>query len=341
MNNRQRTSRSLLTAAVIAAGAGIIAQPAQAAPSAAAACTYKPTLLPVSQGVVSGHVFATAGTSTYAGRVDSGGSSVPSHAALWKNGVFTDLGTVPGAEDDVTINDVSTSGVVVGTGYHSTGSTGGWPTGEYYPFRSRDGRLEQLPVPAGAKNVVADAISPNGDIYGSGQDAANNRKLFLWPAAQPGTVVTPTNFPAGSSVIDVDADGTLAINAGSRSYLWKDGSLKTLPLPTGATNSQIASISNGRAVGSAAASGEPFGVLWDKNGLAAKLPNSYQAGAINSSGLIVGDSARPRGAALWQLTTAQGAAPGPNVYTVNDAGTLAGSYYKAGTLSMPAIWPCG
>lgn len=338
MNNKQRAVRSFLTAAMVAAGAGITVQPAQAAPSA---CAYQPTLLPVASGVISGHVYATAGTNTYAGKVDSGGNDVPAHASLWTDGRFTDLGTLSGAEYDINVNDVSTSGVVVGSGVRLVDSSGGLPITDHHPFRSRDGKLEQLPMPAGATDVEADAISPSGDIYGHGY-VGTSRKLFLWPADQPGTVTEPTGFPAGSTVTDIDADGTLAINAGSRSYLWKSGSLKTLPLPSGATSSSVSAVSNGRAVGATYAGGGPAGVLWDKNGLAAKLPQAYTVGAINSSGLIVGISSRTQAAALWQLTTAQGAAPGPNVGTVTDDGTLAGSYLKSGaTAVLPAVWPCG
>jgi hypothetical protein len=90
------------------------------------------------------------GTDLFAGEVEypvSGGTQ--KHAAVWSGGRVTDLGTVPGADFTLGVFDMNASGTAVGYGWQLTGSDEGWPTGEDFPFRSRDGRLEQLPVPAG------------------------------------------------------------------------------------------------------------------------------------------------------------------------------------------------
>ncbi|MEW2049000.1 hypothetical protein [Streptomyces sp. NPDC005476] len=336
--------------------AGVVAATAVAAlaPSAQAdarSCTYRPSQLPVPGGATAGAVTAMAGGGISAGEIEFPGSVIAqTHAALWSGDKVTDLGTVPGADYTLGVNDVNSSGVAVGYGWELTGSSEGWPLGEDHPFRSRDGKLEQLPVPAGAHDVVARAVTANGDIYGDGYGAdPNHRTVYFWPADKPGTVTTPAGFPVGSRVEGVDTDGTVAVTAVSdiegttRAYLWKGGTAKALAMPAGATNSTISAISNGTVVGDGqTANFNRFAVLWGKDGVAKKLPDAYGTSDVNSGGLIVGTSARARAVTLWQGTTTVATLSAGRVYTVGDDATLGGANAPAGTQAslFPALWRC-
>ncbi len=240
---------------------------------------------------------------------------------------------------------MNSAGTVVGFGGKVVGTAEGWPLVEFFPFRSVGDHLEQLPMPAGSHDVRATVITANGDIWGSGfgPDSNNYKVVYKWPAAQPGTVVTPAGFPTGSSVSDVDADGTVTITVAAyqgpqtdRPYTWKNGVAKALPLPSGATSGSVSAISNGRMVGeSLDANFHSTGILWE-NGVAKKLPNSANAYDINTSGLILGYSRSPYKGALWQLTTAKGAIPaGLGINAVADDGSIVGSGVQPTTTNPP------
>ncbi|MFJ1618490.1 hypothetical protein ACIODT_39130 [Streptomyces sp. NPDC088251] len=354
MSNKQRTAASLLAAALTASSAVALAPAAEAAPAAqtgGAACGYQqPTYLPVGQGVTSGTVTATAGKDVYAGTVEvpNGSSSTKRHAALWTDGNYTDLGTVANAEDGLWVKGANSSGTVVGGAMKVTGSSDGWPLTENYPFRSHDGKLERLPVPAGAHDVIATTVTAQGDVYGYGYgiDDNNYTKVYMWPADKPGTVVEPIGFPRGSKVAGVDADGTVAVTAVSnpegtwRPYVWKDGVAKALQLPSGAPNGSISAISNGRVVGQGlTANFGAFAVLWDKDGEVKKLPGGTGTTAINADGLIVGSGKTN----LWQLAQAKPALTGSgSLNAVSADSTIVGSAPTAdsNSFNLPAIWRC-
>jgi hypothetical protein len=339
----------VVTAVVSATAVVALAPSAQAG---AQACTYRPSQLPVPGGATAGAVTAVAGGGISAGQIEfpvSGRSQ--EHAALWSGDKVTDLGTVPGADYTLGVNDVNSSGVAVGYGWELTGSSDGWPTGEDHPFRSRDGKLEQLLVPAGAYDVVARAVTANGDIYGDGfGDDPNHRTVYYWPADKPGTVTAPAGFPVGSRVEGVDTDGTVAVTAVSdiegttRAYLWKGGVAKALAMPAGATNSTISAISNGTVVGDGqTADFGRFAVVWGKDGQAKKLPDAYGTSDVNSGGLILGTSARARATTLWQGTsTVATLSGGGEAYAVGDDATLGGANppTSASASLFPALWRC-
>ncbi|MGW8375966.1 hypothetical protein [Streptomyces sp. ODS28] len=322
------------------------------APSAGAAtqtCAYRPSQMPVPSGATAGAVTATAGTDLFAGEIEYpvSGRTTKKHAALWSDGKVTDLGTVPDADYILGVNDMNASGTVVGYGWKLTGSSEGWPMGNNFPFRSSNGKLERLPVPEGAHDVVARAITANGDIYG---DDPNHRTAYFWPADKPGTVTQPAGFPVGSRVEGVDTDGTVAVTAVSdvegttRAYLWKGGVAKALAMPAGATNSTISSISGGTVVGDGqTADFGRFAVAWGKDGRPSRLPDGYGTSDVNSTGLILGSSAKSHSAKLWQgastLTTVKGDG---QFYTLGDDGTLGGANAPVGTTypRFPAVWRC-
>ncbi|MGW8377485.1 hypothetical protein [Streptomyces sp. ODS28] len=354
MRHQRRLARSaaaaLATAALAVTGLTGLAPSASAA---AQACTYRPSQLPVPSGATAGAVTTVAGKDLFAGEIEYPAASrlTKRHAAIWSGGKVTDLGTVPDADYTLGVNDMNASGTAVGYGWKLTGSSEGWPLGTNYPFRSRDGKLEQLPVPEGAYGLVAQAITENGDIYGDGYlTNPNYREVFFWPADKPGTVTRLKGFPLGSRVEGVDTDGTVAVTAvndpegTTRPYLWKDGVAKALTLPSGATNATISSISGGTVVGDGqTADFNRFAVTWGKDGQPRKLPDGYGTSAVNSTGLILGTSGRTHSAKLWQGTSALRTLSGDGqFYTLGDDATLAGANAPAGTSypRFPAIWRC-
>lgn len=345
----KRSNTVFLTATFLAASA--VTGIAPSAQAAAQACTYQAAHLPVPAGIDSGTVTATGGPGVYAGEVSFPEDGSLEHAVLWSNGTLTDLGPAAGADFDLYVSDVNSAGTVVGHGARITGVVEGFPSWAWFPVRSRDGKLEELPVPAGSHDVQTRAVTENGDIYGDGYGAdPNYREVYMWPADQPGTVVKPSGFPRGSNVEGVDTDGTVAVTAVDnpkgtwRPYLWKNGVAKQLPIPAGAAHAQITGISNGNVVGDAlTASFARSAVVWNKEGTAAALPNGQGASAINSQGLILGSNKR-QVASLWQMTASVGAAPGDGVLTtLGDDGSLAGAKARPGATypRFPAVWRCG
>ncbi|WP_330265433.1 hypothetical protein [Streptomyces griseorubiginosus] len=348
MNLKRRNAAVLATTFLAASAVTGIAPSAQAAEQA---CTYQAAYLPVPEGIESGSVTATGGAGVYAGEVQFPGDDSLEHAVLWTDGRLTDLGPAAGADFDLYVSDVNSAGTVVGHGAKITGVVEGFPNWTWFPVRSRDGKLEQLPVPAGSHDVQTRVVTENGDIYGDGYGAdPNYREVYKWPADQPGTVVKPAGFPKGSKVEGVDTDGTVAVTAEDaprgtwRPYLWKNGTARQLPIPTGAAHAQVTGISNGNVIGDAlTADFARSAVVWNKDGRAAALPNGQGTTAINSQGLILGSNKRLV-ASLWQLTASAGAAPADGVLsTLGDDGSLAGAKARPGASypRFPAVWRCG
>lgn len=353
MNPKRRNAVSVALTVLAASAVTGIAPSAQAAPQAAAAraCSYKSAHLPVPAGIKSGTVNATGGTEVYAGEVEFPETDALQHAVLWSGGKMTDLGPAAGADWDLSVSDVNSKGAVVGSGAKVTGVVEGWPTVSWFPVRSRDGKLEQLPVPAGSHDVQTRVIAENGDIYGEGYgDDPNYTEIYKWPADQAGTVVKLPGLPRGARVEGVDADGTLAVTAEEapagtwRPYLWKNGTAKMLPIPAGSTDASVTGISNGVVIGDALDDDfNPTAVMWNKDGKATVLPDGHRTTAINSSGLILGTNKKLVGS-LWQLAARGGAAPSDGVVnTLGDDGTLVGSKARAGASypRFPAVWRCG
>src|SRR3569833_3997396 len=126
-----------------------------ASPVEAAACTYQSTPLPNS-GLNNGRLDYL----TLASRVGDvyAGSYSSESALLWKDGTVTNLGTFAGATEWLEPTDVNSRGTVVGYGETIAYEDSEGTDYEFHPFRSRDGHLEQLPLPAGVTDVKAEQI---------------------------------------------------------------------------------------------------------------------------------------------------------------------------------------
>ncbi|MEU4741931.1 hypothetical protein AB0G02_15910 [Actinosynnema sp. NPDC023658] len=336
--------RRTAVVAVVALTGALVAVTAPAA--SAATCT--PTYLPLPAGLPNGAVTAADSGGGYAGYayVVTRGLSMIIKAVRWSDGQVTDLGQL--GTSNVTVTGVNRQGTVVG---YVAGPRG---------FRSRDGKLEQLPTPSGYTGALVEGVNDNGDIVGSAVSTPPDTAPYsiytpvLWPASGSAPVALtglPTTGYAKAKA--VDQDGTVLVehyparNSSSATalYLWKAGTARKLANPSDTTTVRGWSLSNGRVAGETyPASGyDGKGVLWDQNGVPSRPAGSAYLRSINRSGQSVGWSTATGTYATWQLATrAATLTDRPSVDVSADNGTVAGrSVPSAGANSLPTVWRCG
>ncbi|MFE0171812.1 hypothetical protein ACFWZ2_05805 [Streptomyces sp. NPDC059002] len=328
----------------LAVGASTLLMSPVATAAATAVCT--PASLPLPAGATEGIVTSADSAGGYAGHT----YGTAPHAVRWKNGQVTDYGTLaslPGSRP--TVEGVNRDGTVVGHAVDDNNNV--------LPFRSRDGKLEALPVPSfdGAMNAFPTAINDSGDIVGYARADRDKAPMVAvrWPASAPGTVVRLTGglpTTGQTSAVGIDQDGTVLVNAypaddpisATSAHLWRAGSSRKLAAPAGAARTQGHAISNGRVAGTA----DVNGVVWDQNGTAITADKDALLYTINRSGQSVGYKDAPFGAqvlGVWQLGTEIATLTGmeKNVKVSADDGSLAGSLYSSTTRrTIPTTWRC-
>ncbi|MEU9099461.1 hypothetical protein [Streptomyces sp. NPDC048361] len=319
--------------------------------TAEAAATCTPTKLPLPAGMTEGVIGAADSGSGFAGWVYNASTY---HAVRWSGGKVIDYGDLPGLTATMTVAGVNRSGTLVGY-------TDDRDNNKAHAFRSRDGKLEALPLPSGIESAFPTAINDAGDIVGWGYGAAGPGIAVLWPASVPGTAVKvagglPT---AGSNrAVGIDQDGTVLVNSypvgnGTDSnavYLWRAGSARKLAVPPGSTRVAGDAISQGRVAGSAAqADGRGAGVLWDKDGSFVRPEKSALLNSVNSTGQSVGFETGggfedPLVTGVWQFGKEIASLTGSQIrvaVSAND-GTLGGSVRDYDVYrTFPTTWRCG
>ncbi|EPH41358.1 hypothetical protein STRAU_5594 [Streptomyces aurantiacus JA 4570] len=331
---------------------GVAAPTATAAESEA--CAWTPATLPLPAGAVTGAVSAADGSGGYAGTTTDGSNyGKDNHAVVWKNGKLTDYGYLvdPNYVKGVEIDAVNDAGTVVGIARRKDGY--------YNAVRSRNGKIERLPEPAGAYVSSAKGINEKGDVVGNVGMVVDNILRFhpvIWPADQPGKVVALTGLPnASATAHGIDQDGTVLLAAESGNvrapYLWKDGTARALPLPDGAQNVVTRGISNGRVVAEVTTYSPSYalrGVLWDRDGQPRVLPRNEGIRGINRNGQILGrtDTSGTQEYGVWQLTTLgstlkQASDLGFDLAATSGDGSVAGRSWKIpdGRIT-PTVWNC-
>lgn len=197
--------------------------------------------------------FRSFGTTANSAGLVVGQAEVPpggyGQAAIWQNGVFTNIGTVGGVPGSSGCVDVNESGWITG---NSASPDGGGP------FLYRNGVMESLgdlghpTINLGGASAISDA----GHIVGSfGDSENNNRRAFIWTEATGMQLLTNENMVA-YDVNDLgQVLGTVRIGEEFLSFVWQSGSYVTyMPSSVG-----LLSINNhGDIVGSATGGGR----LW-------------------------------------------------------------------------------
>jgi uncharacterized membrane protein len=343
-----------MTAKLTAVGAVIAAFAiATITAPAASAATCTTSYLPLPAALPGGNVTVADSAGGYAGYgyvVKGTWSSYAAHALRWSNGQVTDLGTLAGAGNDVVVTGVNRQGTVVGS---AAGPRA---------FRSRNGALEALPLPAGATGAQAEGVNDNGDIVGSASSVPPDTAPWavytpvLWPA-DGSAPVQLTGLPATgqAKATAIDQDGTILVEyyprrddstSATALYLWKAGTARKLANPSDTTTVRGNALSNGRVVGETypASGTNGQGVLWDQNGTPSRPSTSAYLTSINRSGQSVGWSTGASGTyAAWQLNTVTATlTTKPSVEVSADNGAIGGrSVVGSATYSSPTIWRCG
>jgi uncharacterized membrane protein len=338
------TVKHMAIATIAAVALATVTAPAASAATATCTASY----LPMPAGWPDGSVTAADSGGGYAGYsfLYLGHVSWTTHALRWSNGQVTDLGTLAGDGNNVTVTGVNKQGTVVGSAAKKS-------------FRSRNGKLEALPMPADVSFARAEGINDNGDIVGdlvtSRPGGDYTRVPVLWPADGSAPVkLTGLPTTGQTSVKAIDQDGTVLIEyyptsdgvSATALYLWKAGIARKLANPADTTTVRGLALSNGRVVGQTyPASGiDGRGVLWDQNGVPSRPPTSEGLSSINRSGQAVGYSLGTPGAyGVWQLNTLTATIPSQHRVEVSaDDGTIGGHSQIGGSgPSVPTVWRCG
>ena len=232
----RRTLRRTLVALGIVACAAAVAQPHLA--NAATACQIR--TLPVPAGTWRSDILGGDPTGRYligeaAVSTETESRIVP---LLWVDGRLVDFHA---PYESAAYVDVNASGMILGRADDA---------GQSFAWLYRDGRFTQLPGLSPTTAEIPIALNRRGDAVGHVDDgvAANTeRRIVLWPANRPGTVLKMPREPA--QVVDIDDDGTmLGMSSGilSTSYRWRlGGPVHVLASPSGNTNIAVIAIRNG------------------------------------------------------------------------------------------------
>jgi probable HAF family extracellular repeat protein len=249
----------------------------------AARVSSTPTVTIIDLGVLPGGNFSTATAINARGDIVGRATTASGeeHAALWRNGVITDLGTLGGTYSHAT--GINAAGQVVGRSTTSSGVE--------YGFIWERGTMRSLGAPPGEAYTVALGINPAGVIVGAGEWG-----LLTWERG----VAAPLPFPDGTSQCSgggIDNAGRVvgycSMETGyTRSFIWERG----VPLDLGLVGSGdvvVGGISpTGTATGffSTEDGARPF--IWE-HGTLIELATlgadpSFGGGGINAAGSIAG-----------------------------------------------------
>ena len=261
-----------------------------------------------------------------------------SHAFLWEDGVFRDIGTLGG--DSSVAFAINNAGQVVG-GSRLPGNT------LSHAFLWQNGVMRDLGTLGGGRSS-ATGINATGQVVGSSVDAQGLLRPFLW---QGGTMRTlPGLENAFGEARGIDNNSRVAGWIGesnSRGFQWRAGAVTTLGTLGGGSSIATAISPEGKVVGfSATSSGAQHAFVWRSGVMTdlGTLGGTYStAYGINGLGQIVGDiqtPGRPNRAFLWQngvmSAIGEGSARG-----INGNGWIVGAQPdRAKCLSspVPTLW---
>ncbi|MEV7040270.1 hypothetical protein [Amycolatopsis sp. NPDC051061] len=120
----------------------------------------------------------------------------------------------------VDADDENSSGVVAGTIHDYESMVSRTYTLDASGYHIKD-------VPAGYDSVFGVAINTRGDVLGEAYRFGGTGAVVLWRADGSAPVVIPETGDV-SSPRDLDDDGTILLDSGIGSALWKDGVVRYL-----------------------------------------------------------------------------------------------------------------
>lgn len=294
--------------------------PAEAVPG------WHATLLPLPEGHpnATGYLTGTDGKGGYAGAFAIGDTM---QVVTWKDGKPTIRG-LPAGFTSANVFDQNNSGVVLLNAWDVR-------TGESRIFTLDDRGFHQVPLPMGYSAGSSQAINDRGDILGFVWSETSTRsETVVWPVLGVGPMIVP--LAEGESAKDLDDDGAVLVNAGGSSYLWRNGEVRKLEVPSGHARVYGQAVRKGAVAGFATPRGleERKGFVWAAPGTPQELPEAAVGEWINASGLIGGRLPLPQTSdgppAAWQGTKFLGKLPLPDgfarakVNAVGDDGAIVG-----------------
>jgi uncharacterized membrane protein len=248
-----------------------------------------------------------------------------------------------------TVNDVSPSGIMVGT-INTTCYPGGAPA-----VWNQSGQLSPLPALPGTCGGVPRGINASGVAVGSAYTGSSSAGSVRWTPSGAGYVAEQVPYlPDGSSPGAWSINDQGWISAGNVAAIWIPGSgWQLLAKPGGATSCVATFVSNtGQAVANCTIAGVVKVVSWASPGAAPSvLPmppgatGAYARG-INSSGMIVAHTTGSPNRAVkwtpagttWAVQTLADFGLGAGALGMNEAGYVVGSAVTKVRRSIPVFW---
>ena len=272
------------------------------------------------------------------------------HAFLYSNSSYTDLGTIgsnPAGSRAASIND---SGVVVGEYYPTQGSS------FTRPFVYSGGTMTDIGLlggPAGSSYGFANSVNNSGTVVGGSTVNGGNFHAFVWRNGVMSDIGTLGGNTSSASAVSnsgyiVGYSSLTAGSAISHAFIYSNGRMTDLG-SLGITSFATAVNDSGQAVGYSVVGSQNHATLWS-NGtmtdLGAFSSSGSQAIGINNNGIIIGSTTNSdpfiyfngtaynlKTLAFSFLTGATGTAEGfydiGSVAAINDSNQIVGSgiYY--------------
>jgi hypothetical protein len=321
-----------LTSAIIAA-AGLLG-----AGQAAAAAGWQPTVLPLPDGWRGGWVIGTDGKGEYSGTyVDGNDGSL--NVVIWRGGQPTVVNPPAGCLDAETVDENASRVIAVA-------ARGCGEDSHTVAYTYRGGAYQELPRPGGSADSHLTAVNTRGDVLGQLGTRAEPEVTVVWPASGEPVVIPDTID--GQTPTDIDDDGTILFHTDTGPYLWRDGTMTALTVPSNFDAAFAQAIRGGVVVGGATRPGEEYenaaAYWWPEPTSPDRLFGGRAPRDINASGLAAGVMM------TWQNGGPDGTLPIPpgydtaDVTTVGDDGSVLGSVGLQDTdrpFDLPAVWRRG
>jgi probable HAF family extracellular repeat protein len=271
------------------------------------------------------------------------GPAEPALATLPTSYVETDLGTLGGAS--AFARAINAVGQIAGLSTLSNGQT--------HAFLWTNGVMRDLGT-LGGDYSEARGINDRGHVVGVSKTATGAYRAFLWKngvMTNLGTIGDSSSYANDINNHDKVAGNTAA----GVPFLWGNGVLKRLALPTNSTGCDVSDINDtSRVVGRCGIRGVTKTIRWDGNlvrGIGT-LPGSSgmtSASGLNKQGDIVGLAASAAGnfhPFLWKTATGQmidlttQGAPTFIPNAINSQSQIAGDYGN-GSAIVGVVWQSG